>query len=394
MSQALSNPNAFAASGSADPNELTITLGGASFGGWLSVRVTRGVERMPSDFEIELTERYPGHPALVAIQPFQPCVLKIGRDTVLTGYVDRYMPSIGPDSHRVRLTGRGKCQDIVDCSAVVQGMVVNAPTMSFIANQLAAPFGITATSLVGEVAIVVPNQNVAQFNVNLSETPYEILDRISRYAGVLLYEGTDGNLVIDRIGSASMASGFSQGVNIEAASVAYAADERFSDYTACLMSVDQFSQIAPGGNDLGTVVDQAVPRYRPRVIISEQAVYGQFLAVQRATWEMHRRRGRSQAVRLTCDSWRDSAGTLWQPNATAIVDIPVLKLVKQKWVISEVTFRRDETGTHADLLLMPPEAFSIEPSDAQLYDWQVGQALAQGGAAAQTGSGLGLLGRV
>jgi prophage tail gpP-like protein len=77
-------------------------------------------------------------------------------------------------------------------------------------------------------------------------------------------------------------------------------------------------------------------------------------------WDANRRRARSYAVNVTCDSWRDSARTLWDINTLAPVDLPALKLGKT-WVIGQVTFTRDESGQHAHLVLMGQEAFSPEP---------------------------------
>ncbi|MGI4940908.1 MAG: phage baseplate assembly protein [Janthinobacterium lividum] len=84
------------------------------------------------------------------------------------------------------------------------------------------------------------------------------------------------------------------------------------------------------------------------------------------------RNGRSQTISLTCDSWRDSAGTLWQPNALARVDVPIMRLVNQFWIISEVIYRQDDDGTRADLLLMPPDAFQPEPTALLGCNWQIG----------------------
>ena len=36
-------------------DEVTLVIDSVEFGGWQSVRVTRGIERMPSDFELTLT---------------------------------------------------------------------------------------------------------------------------------------------------------------------------------------------------------------------------------------------------------------------------------------------------------------------------------------------------
>jgi prophage tail gpP-like protein len=48
--------------------------------------------------------------------------------------------------------------------------------------------------------------------------------------------------------------------------------------------------------------------------------------------------------------------------------MPKLKLVNQNWAIGSVTFRKDMSGTHADLILMPPDAFDPEPKALELFD--------------------------
>ena len=98
-------------------DNLTITAAGQRLGGWLTTRVTRGCERVPSDFDIALTERYPGQISEVAIKPGDPCQVSIGGDLVITGYVDRLQPSVAPGQHALRIQGRSKCCGLVDCSA-------------------------------------------------------------------------------------------------------------------------------------------------------------------------------------------------------------------------------------------------------------------------------------
>jgi prophage tail gpP-like protein len=62
-----------------------------------------------------------------------------------------------------------------------------------------------------------------------------------------------------------------------------------------------------------------------------------------------------------CDSWRDTANNLWAPNHTAPVDIPAVKVPNVSWVIGTVTYLKDERGRHANVLLMPANAFLPEP---------------------------------
>jgi prophage tail gpP-like protein len=50
-------------------DDLTLIVGGRQISGWTSVRVTRGIERCPSDFEVEMTELYPDEASAFVIQP-------------------------------------------------------------------------------------------------------------------------------------------------------------------------------------------------------------------------------------------------------------------------------------------------------------------------------------
>ena len=90
---------------------LKLSIDGRLWSGWQSVRVTRGIERVPSDFTVGGTERFPGQPGKTDIEPGQPVKVLIGTDLVLTGYVDDYAASIAPDNHTVSINGRGKCAD-------------------------------------------------------------------------------------------------------------------------------------------------------------------------------------------------------------------------------------------------------------------------------------------
>jgi prophage tail gpP-like protein len=367
-----------APSGKAD--NVMLLVDGKALSGWQTVSITRGIEIMPTSFSVGLTERYPTEATETIVKPGQSCVLKIGDDVILTGYIDRYQSSVTANGHNVVITGRGKCEDLVDCSAGIKGngtfaMQINASTLLQIAGDLAAPFGIFVTQNGSTNGLP-----LKQFMINFGETPFEIIDRVARYNAVLAYEGTDGNLILSSIGNTQMASGFAVPGSVEESGVTYSMDQRYSDYYVLWNSIDPTAQIPPeaavaNGNLAAHLTDQTMPRFRPRGMVSEQMQGGQSLGQQRAAWDMNRRNGRSQAVRLTCDSWRDTAGTLWTPNALATVDIPISKLSRQTWLISEVTYRRDESGTHADVTLMPPSAFTPEPVVLQGVDAQTQDAL-------------------
>lgn len=372
-------------------DDLTLEIDGKSFSGWEGARVTRGVERCPSDFDLSVTERNPFDPGRISIMPGQTCAVKIGGDLVLTGYVDRYVSNLTARAHQIRVQGRSKCADIVDCSAGIKkdgssrGMQITATDMLTLATELCEPFGISVTSLNGASVPVVQKGGLpVMFQIILTETPYEVLERVARYVGVLVYDGADGNLIIARVGTKNAASGFSEGVNVETAGVSLSNDERYSIYIPRLFSTDDLQNGAGGQAKFQNATDAGISRFRPLVVVSEQMNDQGYLVEQRAIWERNRRYGRSQAVRLTADSWRDKDRKLWEPNTFAPVDLPSLKVAHKSWIISSVTYIRDaQRGTVADLVLMPQEAFSIEPSQLQPFDAQLARELLINGGAAQ-----------
>jgi prophage tail gpP-like protein len=138
-------------------------------------------------------------------------VVKIGSDVVLTGYVDRYQPLFGARGHEVRVTGRSKCEDLVDCAITTNtltGMSMTTSSLLSLAQTLVTPYGITVSSLTGNnvpVSVADAPSVPLTFPAILTETPWEIIERIARYVGVLAYDGTDGNLILANVGAGEMA---------------------------------------------------------------------------------------------------------------------------------------------------------------------------------------------
>jgi prophage tail gpP-like protein len=302
------------------------------------------------------------------VNPGDQVIVKFGADVVLTGFVDRYLPSYNANEHTIRITGRSKCQDLVDCSAKwTGGQLLNLDVLQ-IAKRLCAVYGIAVNVADGTIL----GDPIPQLNIMVGEPIYEVLERICRYRALLLYDMPDGSLLLANggsggagsptgIGTSKAASGFTEGINVQSASMMYGIDGRFSDYDAVRQGLDTLQDTGNGGNLIAHVADPTVPRLRYRAIIAESVAGGQDVAVQRANWEMAARYGRSYQVRVTTDSWRDSAGVLYAPNMLAPIDLPSLKLQPKTWLIADVVYKRDESGTTCDLTIMPPQAFYQEP---------------------------------
>ena len=95
---------------------LSLTIDGRTYAGWTDIRVSRGLDRCATDFDISVSERWGATSQAWPIKPYSECVISIGRDPIMTGYVDAYDPSLDADSHHVRVRGRSRTQDLIDCT--------------------------------------------------------------------------------------------------------------------------------------------------------------------------------------------------------------------------------------------------------------------------------------
>lgn len=338
-------------------DDLTLVVGGVRLSGWDSVRATVGIERCPNDFDISMTERFAGELAAVraVARPGDACSVLLGDDLVLSGYINRYTPEIGGRQHTIQVSGRGRCQDLVDCAAEWPGGQISASSALGIAQKLCEPYGLSASC---------PDDQggpIPTLILNNGETAFEVIERVCRFAALLAYEGPDGNLILSRVGTEKLASGFAEGVNVERAAITYTDDQQFSEYMVVRMAMDVLQDAGDAGNLVDTVVNPNIKRHRRRIIVAEGGDPGSDIAKQRALWECSRRFGRAAQLRLTTDSWRDSSGKLYLPNKLVDLALPTLDAPDRTWLVSEVTYRRDSGGTHADLLIMPTQAFLPEP---------------------------------
>ncbi len=275
--------------------------------------------------------------------------------------ISQPQPALSRSRHEVRATGRSKCQDLVDCSAEWPNNVINASNALEIASRLASYYGITVTTDVDELV------KVPQFTLNWGESPQEVIDRVARWSALLYYDQPDGNLLLTRVGTRRAASGIAEGVNVEQAYYRKSMADRFSDYVGVSMSVSPIAGYSPDtAYDAVTLATARDPeaarmRYRKHISIVESTLMATQQAQSAIDWEMNRRYGRSKQLSVTIDSWRDKDGKLWEPNTLIPVDLPTLRLPKTELLLAEVTYMRDDYGTHARMTLMPPEAFSVQP---------------------------------
>jgi prophage tail gpP-like protein len=338
----------------AKPDELVLTINGVEYSWWEDIDVTLRAEGFPPSFSVNATMAPDGQ---LPILEGSSCTVALGKDLVITGYVDDVIDTVSPESHSIQITGRGKTQDLVDCSAEWPSDQMIGGNAQTVAARLASAYGINVVMLNGAS----PGDDISQWPLNYGETGASIIQRVARNAGLLAYENAKGELALAAIGTQKAGSGIEYGVNVEAMTVHRSMADRYSEYVCCSESIDSMKDL--GGNDFYfTAPDPNVSRHRRLCLIVDQVANNpQVFTIQRALWEAARRAGRSYVVTATVDSWRDNDEVLWTPNTL----VPVKRAhgaATEQMVISEVNFRRNrQEGTVAKITAMAPSAFQPEP---------------------------------
>jgi len=348
-------------------DKVTLSAGGNIYSGWTKVSVTRSLQAMAGSFDLELTYKYQGdedrYKAFVdPIKEGQPCVIKIGDDRVVTGYVDDWIPSYDANQVIIAVSGRDKTADLVDCAIEYpSGQFVNQ-TLSQIATIICKPFDI---DVVVQTDVGAPFQRV---QIEQGETPHELLTRLARQRGVLLTTDGHGNLVITRASKERAGYSLILGLNILAARGRLSWRDRFSKFTvkasgAAFGSWDSNSPSSVGGFK-ATITDDEITRYRPMIIINDEITTAEG-AARRGQWERQRSIGQSNTVEYTITGWRNpNTGKLVATNEIVPVKDEIIG-IDGDMLISGFMLDEGETGRVAVLSVVRPEALDIPPQAAK-----------------------------
>jgi prophage tail gpP-like protein len=339
-------------------SKVVLGVNGFNYGGWKAIRIVRGMEQIAGTFDLTVSERWPGQDTARPIRPGDACTVSIDADIVITGYVDDFNPGYDATSHQVRVAGRDKTGDLVDCSAIYKTGHWLGQKLDKIAKDLCGPFGI------GVVVETDVGEKFSEFAIQEGETVFECLERAAKMRGVLLTADGKGGLVITRAGTQKAGVSLEKGVNVLRADGQFSHKDRYSSYTIKgqrrgtdddWLTPESITEVSGGATDSG------VKRYRPLIVLGEDQGDGGAYQ-QRVDWERNTRLGKSIRSSITVQGWREKgdAGALWTPNRL----IPV----KDDWqgldaelIISGVTYSLDEQGTTTTLDLTHPSAFAQEP---------------------------------
>lgn len=340
--------------------QVTVLIAGKSFGGWEQVSMTRSLDNAAAGFQLSVSELFPGQNQPLEIVPGDACAVRIGDDLVITGYIDTVNPSHDARSHDIKVAGRSKTQDLIDCSVAPPWSSFEKLTILQIADRLAKPYSVDIVDgLKGQT------EAIEKFDVNAGETVLSALGKLAALKAVILTDDEQGRLLITRAGTARTTTALrsGEGGNILSGSGNFNATSRYRTYTVVgqgpgsdLNSGQAVSEVT------ATAEDRGVTRSRTLVIRAEGAADLK-KAQDRARWEASSRAGKSSPFTVNVRGWRQGNGELWKINQLVQVKDPLLS-VDGEFLISAVTYTLSAQGSVTNLTLTPRAAYELIPEVA------------------------------
>lgn len=318
--------------------------------GWKSINTKRTLNSLANSFNLTILDRYTADSTPWELVPGKRGHLHLGKSAVFEGFIDNMDVSYSANSRNITLQGRSRTADLVDCAALGDSEYKSL-NLSQIAEKLCAPFGLKVLTLTD---IGAPFETIS---IRPDEKVFDVLNRLARQRGVLLYTSTHGNLIINKRAATRAATELVQGVNILSASASFDNTDRFSQY---IIKTQNDGTVGSSAEDAikgeGKASDSGITRYRPTVIVSETSG-DSASAKQRAEWEATFRAAKGMAINVKVQGWREKNGQLWDINKLVYLNSPGLG-VSDQFLINEVSYTQSESKARiCELELVRKDAY-------------------------------------
>lgn len=347
------------------PDELEpkLVVNGGEYSGWKSVSITRSMETIAGQFQLEVSDRWASRAESWPIREEDQCRVVIDDETVIDGFVDVRSPALAGQQVALAYSGKDRAAALVENSGIVTGADVkgnkwtyrNVSVLEF-CQAIAKPFGIAVTVQSGLALPKVP-----QIVAHPGDDAFEMMSKAANDDGVLLVSDGKGGVVVTRRGT-TRATALVQGVNVMGAAGAFDMTDRFYRYLiASQVPGTEDDDTGEQANVIAEAFDLGVRRKDRVKLIRPEKNYNRADAKRRADWEARVRAAKSEKFQITVQGWRQSSGSeLWPINALVTVDIPRLGL-RGDMLISQTQHTVGDGGRVTLISVVRPDAFEPEP---------------------------------
>ena len=338
--------------------QAALVVGGREFAGWTQLTITASLEDAARAFTVEAAAKKATDVHLLDLRPGSAVEVYAGRDLVITGYIDKIDVSHDSKSHKVRVSGRSKTGDLVDCSAIHKPKQWRSKTADTIAADLASDYDVDVYA----DPSIDWSKKIARFALQDGETVIAALQRLGQLRSFMVTDDPAGRCVLTGPKTdASSDVDLVVGENVISGSASVDVSGRFTEYRCKSVRLGDDNDYGETLQSDESVVDSEDLGRSRVLVIRPESGEGAARCRDRATWEAATRYGQSISLTYTVQGWRQTpGGRLWSPNELIGVE-DNLAGVDGDFLIIDVDFSLSDSGTLTKLSLAPPEGYELLP---------------------------------
>jgi len=346
---------------------LSIDLDGKEYTKFIDARVERSLESVAGFFEFTAI---PDEGEAIPLTEGSLITINVDGEKFLTGYIDSYQVNYSASKHEVKVRGRSKTADLVDCTA---GVVKDYPTIKFekLCNLICKNFDI---NVVNNVLSVRDSSYIMSCNVG--DTAFSFLEKYAKKSQVLLTDNENGDLVITRA-SEVLSSLYLKNIVGKDDNNIKSADRKLDLSNLYYKYIGQ-SEMSPIDTtdavlmkDLSDLVgisfDKLVRKTRVLEFYTEEYAGGDFKIEDRVDWEIGIRRARAFSYNCVV-AGHSVNGEIWKPNVLYNVD-DEFSSVKGAILCKKVVFNYDlKNGSTTTLSFTDKSAYTLEATKSSILE--------------------------
>lgn len=338
-----------------DTAQISVTVRGQSYAGWLSSEVQRDMEAITGTFSIPVALT-PGTPP--DIQRQDAVQIHIGSTLVMTGFVLAAEPFYSRNDCGVRVMGRDRTGDLVRCTAIHKGGQWRGSKLDRICRDLVEPYGL---QVIAETDLGAP---IGDFKLSHGETVVDALARAARLRGVMVTRDNLGRLLLTRAGVRRFKGAIVRGRNVISMQGIGTDEGRHSVYIA-YGQANTVTDFESSRSLKAQAKDAEIRRHMPLVINAD----GNTTQAELETLVKHTarvRRGHSMGFKYVVEGWTYQ-GEAWPLNERVAIYDDVAGLDGAEWLITSVRQTCDlREGDVTELTVRPIEAYDTAPLKTQV----------------------------
>lgn len=304
---------------------IELKINNLKYSGWEDISISKDIMSIADTFNLTIENG-----TTLNVSEGDYIQILDDNSVILSGYVDIYDISIEDNKSPLRLTGRSKSGDLVDCMIENYKQYSQQTPLSIIRDIISA-FDITVSS-----NITLPV--VSTFETKVGETFFNAINRLCKQTNILPISSTNGNLLLTK-NTLQASSIVLRDKDLKSIKFRSDISNQYSKY------VYKKEAMASDVSD-GTSNNLFVTRYRPFVGVNTDNKTN----LDMAQWKKNNSNANSIQLEISV--------TGWDLEINKIVTIES-QIIKNSYLIKSITYLKGDNGKISNITLVDKGLFNV-----------------------------------